>query len=114
MIILSWYIRGLGSSHKCREVRNMVRRFKCDTLILCETNVEVRSHSLLRNIRGGRLSQWEMLPSQGASGVILIDWDDKVVSMVDSQVGTFSLSIKFKNIFVSFEWWLTGVYGSCI
>ena len=33
---------------------------------------------------------------------------------MDSQVGSFSLSIKFKNILDSFEWWLTGVYGPCI
>ena len=92
----------------------MVRRFKCDILILCESKVEVRSHSLLHTIGGGRLSQWEMLPSQGGLGDIMIDWDDKLVSMVDSQIGTFSLSIKFKNILDNFEWWLTGVYGPCI
>ena len=114
MIILSWNIRGLGSSLKHKEVRNMVRRFKCDILILCETKMELCSHSLLRNIGGGRLSQWEMLPSHGASGGILIGWDDKLVSFVDSQVGTFSLSIKFKNILDNFEWWLAGVYGPCI
>ena len=92
MIILSWNIRGLDSSHKRREVRNMVRRFKCDILILCETKVELRSHSLLRNIGGGgRLSQWEILPSHGVSGGILIGWDDNLVSFVDSQVGAFSL-----------------------
>ena len=33
---------------------------------------------------------------------------------MDSQVGSFSLSIKFKNILNSFEWWLTGVSGPCI
>ena len=47
-------------------------------------------------------------------GGILIGWDDKLVSFVDSQVGTFSLSIKFKNILDNFEWWFMGVYGSCI
>ena len=72
MIILSWNKRGLGSGFKRREVRNMVRKFKCDILILCETKVEIRSHSLLRNIGEGRFSQWEMLPSHGASGGFLI------------------------------------------
>ena len=109
MIILSWNIKSLGSSHKHREVRNMVRRFKCDILILCETKMELRFHSLLRNIGEDRLSQWEMLPSHGASGGILIGRDDKLISFVDSQVGTFSLSIKFKNILDNFEWWLTRV-----
>ena len=55
-----------------------------------------------------------MMPSHGASGGILIGWDDKLVSFVDPQVSTFSLSIKFKNSLDNFEWWLTGVYGPCI
>ena len=41
-------------------------------------------------------------------------WDDEVVSFMDSQVGTFSLSVKFKNTLDNFEWWLTGVYGPYI
>ena len=84
MIILSWNIRDLGSGLKRREVRNLVRRFKCDVLILCETKLEFRSPPLLRNIGGGRLSQWEMLSFYEASGGILIGWDDQVVSFVDS------------------------------
>ena len=113
MIILSWNIRDLGSSHKRRKVRNIVRRFKCNILILCETKVELHSHSLLRNIGGGRLSRWEILPSQGASRGILFEWYNRIVTIVDSQVGFFFLSIKFKNILDNFEWWLSGVYGPC-
>ena len=113
MIILSWNIRGLGSSDKHREVRNIVRRFKCDILIFYETKVESSSHSLLLNIRGGKLTQQETLPSHGALGGILIGWDDRIVTYVDTQVGLFSLSLKFRNILDNFEWWLTGVYGPC-
>ena len=72
MIILAWNIRGLGSCCKRREVRNVVRRFKCDFLILCETKLVSPSPALLRAIGGGRLNSWEALPSQGASGGIII------------------------------------------
>ena len=113
MIILSWNIKGLGSGIKHREVRNIVRRFKVDFLILYETKVELCSRSLLHNIGGGRLSQWEILHSQGASRSILIGWDDKTVSILASHVGSFSLSVKFKNSLNNFEWWLTGVFGPC-
>ena len=71
------------------------------------------SRSLLCNIGGGRFSQWEIFPSHGASGGILIGWDDKTVSLLASHVGSFSLSIKLKNTLNNFEWWLTGVYGPC-
>ena len=72
MIILAWNIRGMGSGCKRREVRNVVRRYKCDFLILCETKVVALSSPLLRSIGGGRLNNWEIFPSQGASGGILI------------------------------------------
>ena len=72
MIILSRNIRGLGSSGKHRKVRNIVRKFKCDILILCETKFASPSHALLRNLRGGRYNKWEFLPFLGDSGGILI------------------------------------------
>ena len=72
MIILSWNIRGLGSSGKRWEVRNIVRRFKCDIIILCETKLASPSHALLRNLGGGKINKWEFLTSLGVSGGILI------------------------------------------
>ena len=112
MIILSWNIRGLGSSGKRREVRNIVRRFKCDILIICKTKLD--SHpNLLCNLRGKRLNKWESLPSQGASGGILIGWDARLLTYLDIFVGQFSLSLKFRNNLDNFDWWLTGVYGPC-
>ena len=97
MIILAWNIRGLGSCCKRREVRNIVRRFKCDFLILCETKIDVLSPSLLRTVGGGRLNQWETLPSHGASGGILIEWNSSFCVRVDSFQGSFSLSIRLIN-----------------
>ena len=87
MIILSWNIRGLGSSGKRREVRNIVRRFKCDILIMCETKLTFPSHALLRNLGGGKLNKWEFLPSLGPSGGILIGWDDWLFAYLDTYMG---------------------------
>ena len=84
MIILAWNIRDLGSSCKRREVRNVVKRYKCDFLILCETKLDAFSYSLLQSIGGGRINQWEVLPSQGAFGGILIGWNSSICDRVDS------------------------------
>ena len=116
MIILSWNIRGPGSRDKRREVRNIVRRFKCDILILCKTKVESPSHSFLCNIGGGgggRLTKWEPLPYHRTSGGILIGWDDRLLNHVDTYKGQFSLSFKFRSDVDNFDWWLSGVYGPC-
>ena len=97
MIILSWNIRGLGSSSKRREIGNIVRRYKCDVLILCETKLDSLSQPLLRNISRGRPNKWEFLPFQGTSGGILIGWDARLFTYLDIFVGNFSLSLKFRN-----------------
>ena len=52
MIILAWNTRGLGSKCKRREVRNVVRRYKCNYLILCETKLDSLTSSLTQSIRG--------------------------------------------------------------
>ena len=56
MIIFTRNIRRLGSRCKRRKVRNVVRKYKCDFLILCETKLNSFSSSLLRSIGGGRLT----------------------------------------------------------
>ena len=83
MIILAWNIRGLGSCRKRREVRNVVRRFKGDFLILCETKLVSPSPALLRSIGGGRLNRWEILPSQCASRGIIIGWNSAFYDKVN-------------------------------
>ena len=91
MIILAWNIKGLGSCHKRREVRNVVRRFKGDFIILCATKLVSPSPTLLRSIGGGRLNKWEILPSHGASGGIIIGWNSAFCAKVDQCLGSFSL-----------------------
>ena len=103
----------MGSYRKRREVRNVVRRFKGDFLILCKTKLVSPSLALLRSIGGERLNKWEILPSQGASGGIIIDWNSAFCVKVDQCLGSFLLSVKLINQVDKLDWWLTGVYGPC-
>ena len=114
MIILAWNIRGLGSRAKRRELRNLIRISKVDYLIILETKAESLSPTSLRNIGGGRLNRWLVLPSRGSSGGILLGWNDSLASQLDIHLGAFSLSVKLQNKDDSFVWWLTGVYGLCL
>ena len=47
----------------------------------------------------------------GASGGVLLMWDNRVVDKVEEAVGRFSVSCKFKNVVDHFVWAFTGVYG---
>ena len=106
-------MRSLGSSKKRRKLRNIVRRCKCDLLIVCETKTDSFSPALLRSIRGGKLNSWNFLLSQGNAGGILMGWDAYQVSKLNMHLGAFTISIQFQNLSDSFTWWLSGVYGLC-
>ena len=53
------------------------------------------------------------MPSQGASGGILVGWDATLSSKLDDYKGNFSLSLKFKLHVDCFEQWFTRVYEPC-
>lgn len=52
------------------------------------------------------------LGAQGMAGGILMMWDNRTISKLDSDVGAFSVSCVFKNVDDAFEWVMTRVYGT--
>ena len=49
--------------------------------------------------------------SRGATGSIVVFWDNRVLDLVDLQKGLFSISCIFKSYEDGFIWTFTGVYG---
>lgn len=60
---------------------------------------------------GGSFTAWMVLPTSGASGGIILMWDERAVECIEEVVGTFSLSCKFKSVMDQFVWAFSGVYG---
>jgi hypothetical protein len=54
---------------------------------------------------------WCCLDSSGASGGILIMWDNRVVEKVDVCVGAYTLAVSFRNVRDFSVWAFVGVYG---
>jgi hypothetical protein len=54
---------------------------------------------------------WCCLDSSGASGAILIIWDNKVVEKVDMCVGAYTLAMSFRNVGDLSVWALARVCG---
>uniref|UniRef100_A0A2N9HJW1 Reverse transcriptase domain-containing protein n=1 Tax=Fagus sylvatica TaxID=28930 RepID=A0A2N9HJW1_FAGSY len=52
-----------------------------------------------------------MSRGKSASGGILIMWDRRVVEKMDSAVGQYSISCKFRNVLDQTDWAFSGVYG---
>jgi len=73
--------------------------------------MEVISRSIAISLWGRHLVEQIHLPSMGRSGGIIILWNPKILELVDSRIGSFSVSCKFKSLEDNFEWGLIGVYG---
>ena len=48
---------------------------------------------------------------EGTAGGILLLWDKRKLDLLDSEIGSFSISCLFRNVEDGFQWTFTGVYG---
>ena len=108
--IISWNVRGVNCPNKRGVVNCLLRKFRCDIAILQESKMEEVNHPVVFDLWGRRSMDWLALPSVGHSGGIIVIWDDQIVELVDSKVGTYAVCIKFKSLLDDFVWGLIGVY----
>ncbi|KAK9930651.1 hypothetical protein M0R45_027684 [Rubus argutus] len=111
MRIVTWNVRGLGSKRKRSMIRNLVVSSGADIIILQETKMAKIERRLVSSIWGVRFKEWVSIPAIGRSGGLVVIWNTRSVSVLESLVGLFSVSIKMKGM-NGIDWWLTGVYGS--
>ena len=69
------------------------------------------SVELARGLGVGRRLNWKTLNAEGSAGGILLLWDNSRISLVDSVVGSFSVTCLFKMPENGFLWAFSGVYG---
>lgn len=79
MKLISWNTRGLGGVEKRREVRLMVGEKLSWLVCLQETKLFVVDSSLVASLWGNSSFNFSFRPSEGASGGLLILWDNKEV-----------------------------------
>ena len=109
--IVSWNVRGLNEQDKRLQVRNLIRKWKADIVCLQESKLELINRGVIFSLWGGHHVDWLYLGSVGASGGVLLMWDNRVVEKLEEAVGRFLVSCKFKNVVDQFVWAFTGVYG---
>uniref|UniRef100_A0A2N9IF49 CCHC-type domain-containing protein n=1 Tax=Fagus sylvatica TaxID=28930 RepID=A0A2N9IF49_FAGSY len=76
-----------------------------------ETKLDFIDRRVIRSLWGIHHVDWLYLGSEGASGGILMMWDRRVVEKMDSAVGQYSISCKFRNVLDQTDWAFSGVYG---
>ena len=109
--IVSWNVRGLNEQDKQLQVRNLIQKWEENIVCLQETKMDLINRGVISSLWGGQHVDWLYLGSVGASGGVLLMWDNRVVDKVKEAVGRFSVSCKFKNVVDHFFWAFTGVYG---
>ena len=67
--------------------------------------------ALVHSIGVGRFLDWKALDAEWTAGGILLFWDKRKLTLVESEFGSFSLSCLFRMVEDDFQWMFTGVYG---
>ena len=109
--IISWNVRGLNDGSKRLQVRNLLHSWKADIVCLQETKLAGVTPALIRSLWRGKFVDWVCLDAIGASGGIILLWDNRAVEKVEEAVGSFSISCKFREVSSGFEWAFSSVYG---
>ncbi|RVX05174.1 hypothetical protein CK203_020059 [Vitis vinifera] len=81
-----------------------------DIMEFLETKFQTLSEGLVRSLGSGRWSNW-WLRRLGSAGGILVCWDKRSLEVMETEVGRFSVSCRFRNVEDGMSWIFTGVYG---
>ena len=109
--IMSWNVLGVNDSDRRKIIRNFIRYQRVDLVCLQETKIQEMTAAVARSLGVGRLSDWRALNAEGAAGGVLMFWDKRIMELVDSEIGLFSISCLFKMVERGFLWTFSGVYG---
>ena len=69
---------------------------------------------MVRSLGVGRFLEWGALNARGATGGVVVLWDNRVLELMGMEVGLFSIYCRFKNVEDEFRWTFSGVYGSTL
>ena len=109
--LLSWNVRGANNPNKRNVIINFIRSQMVDLVCLQETKIQELSSAIARSLGVGRLAEWKVVEAEGTAGGILVFWDTRKLELVETEIGHFSVTCKFKNVEDGFLWAFTGVYG---
>jgi exonuclease III len=78
--ILCWNIRGLNDSNKWEAVRNKVEESACSIFCLQEMKMTDCDSAFVCNLAPRHFDKFDFVPSIGASGGILLVWNNSICS----------------------------------
>jgi exonuclease III len=111
--ILNWNIRGVNADYKSPVFRNKLEESGASIVCLQETKRASFDNSSIRKFAPRRFDHFICVPSDGASGGLLVLWNSKLFSGSIRLQESFGVVVDFVSTSDSFSWTLVNVYGPC-
>lgn len=111
--VLNWNIRGINGDDKCNAVRNKIEESNCAIFCLQETKKENIDMAFFKKTAPKRFGKFAYSPSVGASGGILVGWNQALFTGTVKQILRFAVIITFTSTHNAETWTLVAIYGPC-
>ena len=111
--VLDWNVRGLNDKDKRLLVHNKIDESQCAIICLQETKCESFDHSFIRTFCPKRFDRFVFSPSVGASGGIIVLWNNAIFEGVLQEITRSAIRINFISKHNQEQWTLVTVYGPC-
>src|SRR4051812_43925582 len=110
-MILSWNVRGLNNTGKCREVAARIKFLNPDFGILVETRVKNNKAEAIRNKLG---KGWQYIDNycSHSNGKIWVFWNNKKVKIVVGDKTGQSIHFGVYDLCGDLTMWCTALYAS--
>ena len=109
--ILSWNVRGVNDLEKRRVIKNFLKPHRVDLVCLQETKVQEMNNVMACSLGVGHFLNWKALNAEGFTEGILLLWDKRRISMVDSVVDSFLVSCLFRMAKDGYNGFFPGCMG---
>ena len=111
--ILCWNIRGLNAKDKQLALMNAIKLSGCDIVCLQETKKSSFDMAFIKSCCPSSFDEFAHIPSNGASGGLIIIWKSSVFSGLIMNCQPFVISVHFTSKHDNFSWTLMNIYGPC-
>jgi exonuclease III len=111
--ILSWNIRGINSPEKWPLIRNKIEESNASIICFQETKKGEFDMSFIKKFAPRKFDKFAFVPSDGASGGLLVLWASNTFSGQVLLQETFGLVLEFVSIANAETFTLANVYGPC-
>jgi exonuclease III len=112
-IVLCWNIRGLNAKSKQLALMNAINLSGCSVVCLQETKKCDFDINFIKSCCPKRFDDFVFIPSDGASGGLILIWDSSIFSGMIMHYEPFAASVHFSSTQSSQSLTLVNIYGPC-